>query len=47
MRSFHYCADCDTHFRADLETHAKVYHESGLFNGIEDGDFRDYRRRTA
>lgn len=45
MRSNHYCDDCETHFRASMEKHAEVYHDGGLFRGIEGGDWRDYQRR--
>jgi hypothetical protein len=47
MRSKHYCADCDTHFRASIEQHAETYHNGGVFSGIEGGDFRDYERKTV
>jgi hypothetical protein len=39
----HYCAECDTHFRASIEQHAETYHNSGLFEGVENGNFRDYQ----
>ena len=42
MKSFHYCADCDTHFRASIEQHAETYHDSGLFRGVQNGDYTDY-----
>lgn len=38
----HYCADCDTHFRADIEQHAETYHNGEMFRGIEDGNKNDY-----
>lgn len=38
----HYCANCDTHFRVDIEQHAETYHDGGVFLGVEDGDFRDF-----
>jgi len=38
----HYCADCDTHFRADPEQHAETYHDGGMFRGIEGGNKSDY-----
>jgi len=41
----HYCADCDTHYRADPEQHAKTYHNGGVFRGIESGNYRDYERQ--
>jgi hypothetical protein len=47
MESKHYCASCETHFRASIEQHAETYHEGGLFEGIENGDFRDYERRQS
>jgi hypothetical protein len=40
----HYCASCDTHFRADLEQHAEIYHDGGVFRGIEQGNYQDYKR---
>jgi len=40
----HYCATCDTHFRASIEQHAETYHDDGIFRGIEDGTFQDYLR---
>jgi len=43
--SNHYCSDCDTHLRCDMETHADVAHDGGLFRGIENGDYKDYQRR--
>lgn len=39
-----YCADCETHFRASVEQHAKTYHDSGFFRGI-DGDYREWERK--
>jgi len=41
----HYCASCDTHYRADPEQHAETYHDGGIFRGIENGNWRDYERR--
>lgn len=43
-RAKHYCADCQTHFRADIDVHAREYHDGAPFPGVEHGDFRDYRR---
>lgn len=40
----HYCADCDTHFRASIEEHAELCHDGGFFRGIENGDYQDYLR---
>lgn len=42
MRAKHYCADCNTHFRATLNQHAETYHDGGVFRGIRYGNFRDY-----
>lgn len=44
--SKHYCAECDTHLRCDPKEHADFAHEGYLFHGIENGDWRDYRRAT-
>jgi hypothetical protein len=41
----HYCAECDTHFRVDPQEHADLEHDGYLFHGIENGDFRDYKRK--
>jgi len=45
MKSFHYCADCDTHFRASIDQHAETYHDDGLFRGVQNGDYEDYERQ--
>lgn len=37
----HYCDDCETHFRASIEQHAKTYHDGGMFIGVENGNWRD------
>jgi hypothetical protein len=42
----HYCADCQTHFRSSIEQHARTYHDGGLFNGVEDGDYKSYKRKA-
>jgi hypothetical protein len=47
MKAKHYCADCETHFRASMEQHANTYHNGGVFRGVENGDWRDYERKTA
>jgi hypothetical protein len=41
----HYCFSCGFHFRATIEQHAETYHESGVFQGVENGTFRDFPRR--
>jgi len=41
----HYCAECDTHFRATVEQHANTYHNGGVFRGITDGNWRDWERK--
>lgn len=40
--SDHYCADCDTHFRCSIETHAEVDHDGYMFRGVENGDWTDW-----
>lgn len=45
MRAKHYCADCDTHYRATPRQHADTYHNGGFFSGVTDGNYKDYRRR--
>lgn len=40
--SNHYCAECDTHLRCDPETHADFAHDGYMFQGVTDGDWRDY-----
>lgn len=42
--SDHYCADCDTHFKADPKVHADAEHDGGFFRGVENGDWRDWDR---
>lgn len=45
MRAKHYCADCNTHYRASPRQHADTYHDGLLFRGIRNGNFRDYQNR--
>ena len=44
-RARHYCRDCQTHFRVSPRQHADTAHQGGLFRGIVDGTWRDWRRR--
>lgn len=49
-RAKHYCADCDTHFGGDPnnitpEEHANIEHNGGMFRGIKDGNYRDWKRQ--
>jgi len=43
----HYCATCDTHFRASIEQHAETYHDGEIFRGIENGNKQDYLRQRS
>lgn len=47
----HYCAECQTHFGGppnyiSPEEHANIEHDGGIFRGIKDGNFRDWKRRN-
>jgi len=41
----HYCRSCDTHFRASPEQHAETYHDGGVFQGVTDGNWKDWERK--
>lgn len=45
----HYCADCDTHFGGPPnymtpEEHVNYAHDSGVFRGVTNGDWKSYER---
>lgn len=49
-KSRHYCADCDTHFggppdNITPEEHAEIEHNGGIFRGVEDGNYKDWKRK--
>jgi hypothetical protein len=49
-RAKHYCADCDSHFGGSPnnitpEEHANIAHNSGMFRGVQNGNYKDWKRK--
>lgn len=49
-RAKHYCATCDTHFGSDPnnvtpEEHANIEHDGGMFRGVKNGNYKDWKRK--
>lgn len=45
VESNHYCVDCGWHFRVDPERHIEIEHDGWCARIVENGDWRDWKRR--